>query len=91
MGIEQLGWLELECEPAVPTRRVLGLAGSRGGSCATKETHSDKERKAQREREGGREGGRERESKRDRKRAWKAERRRRGEASKSELVWRASI
>lgn len=58
MGIEQLGWLELECEPAVPTRRVLGLAGSRGGSCATKETHSDKERKAQREREGGREGER---------------------------------
>ena len=49
-----------------------------------RDTHSDKERKAQREREGGREGGRERESKRDRKRAWKAERRRRGEARRGE-------
>ena len=44
VGVEQLGWLELECEPAVPIRRVLGLAGSRGESCATKETHSDRER-----------------------------------------------
>lgn len=82
MGIEQLGWLELECEPAVPTRRVLGLAGSRGGSCATKETHSDKERKAQRGRERARASVTEKE---------RGKRNGEGEATKSELVWRASI
>ena len=90
VGIEQLGWLELECEPAVPIRRVLGLAGSRGESCATKETHSDRES----ERDGERRRERERTSTRRTERDGETARKRvsrqsdKSKASESGGSWR---